>query len=127
MLRVASHYICADGCTYRLHYLELDNDGCVSGIYPFREEIARTIFVDGIVFPVLRKLAPNTAMLREQLIQLNTENPEAGYWGALVRLSVIGKCESDEPVDLFRLRGIHLVSPEFGANNGCSNCYIERL
>lgn len=52
MRRVASHYVYWNGL-FRMHYVELDDAGCLTGIYPLEGEIAGTEFYDGILFPVV--------------------------------------------------------------------------
>lgn len=51
MRRLASHYIWYKK-VYRLHYLEIDDEGCFQGIYPLKEEIAGTQFYNGILIPL---------------------------------------------------------------------------
>lgn len=46
MRRIASHYIYWRKW-YRMHYLELDAKGRLTGVYPLVQEIANTEFYDG--------------------------------------------------------------------------------
>ena len=52
MRRVASHYVYWNGL-FRMHYVELDDEGCLAGVYPLEGEIAGTEFYDGVLFPVV--------------------------------------------------------------------------
>lgn len=54
MRRIASHYIYWRQF-YRLHYVELNDNGVLAGIFPLEGEIAGTEFYDGILnlFPCL--------------------------------------------------------------------------
>lgn len=51
MRRIASHYIYWRKW-YRMHYLELDAKGRLTGVYPLVQEIANTEFYDGTLLPV---------------------------------------------------------------------------
>ena len=46
MRRIASHYIYWQKW-YRMHYLELDAEGCLVGVFPLEQEIANPDFYDG--------------------------------------------------------------------------------
>ena len=48
MRRVASHYIWFRQL-YRMHYVELDSQNRLVGIFPLSEEIAGTEFYDGLL------------------------------------------------------------------------------
>lgn len=48
MRRIASHYIYWRQF-YRLHYVELNDNGVLAGIFPLEGEIAGTEFYDGIL------------------------------------------------------------------------------
>ena len=52
MRRIASHYIYWRQF-YRLHYVELNDNGVLAGIFPLEGEIAGTEFYDGILILVL--------------------------------------------------------------------------
>lgn len=52
MRRIAAHYIYWKELL-PLHYIELDENDLFVGVFPLREEIERTEFRDGIVYPVL--------------------------------------------------------------------------
>ena len=48
MRRIASHYIYWRQF-YRMHYVELDDSGILTGVFPLEGEIAGTEFYDGIL------------------------------------------------------------------------------
>ena len=52
MRRIAAHYVWCKQ-VYRMHYIELDDNGVFHGVYPLNEEIAGTAFYDGVLVPVL--------------------------------------------------------------------------
>ena len=52
MRRIAAHYVWCKQ-VYRMHYIELDDNGAFHGVYPLNEEIAGTAFYDGVLVPVL--------------------------------------------------------------------------
>jgi hypothetical protein len=52
MRRIAAHYIYWKELL-PLHYIELDDNDLFVGVYPLCEEIAGTVFKDGIIFPTL--------------------------------------------------------------------------
>lgn len=56
MGKAAAHFIQCNHQTYRLHYLQWDHTGCLTGIYPLEEEIAALPFYNGTLIVV----APNT-------------------------------------------------------------------
>lgn len=127
MRRIAAHYIVCRENVFRLHYIELDNNGFIKDIYPLKQEIARTEFYDGILFPVLRASDRDAGWVKDCLSQQHLIYPEKDCFGLLELLDLASKEENKIPVDLFRLYGSGLASPEFGADNSCGNCYIERL
>ena len=51
MRRIASHYIYWRQF-YRMHYVELDESGILTGVFPLEGEIAGTEFYDGILILV---------------------------------------------------------------------------
>jgi len=62
MGKVASHFIwCADQI-YRLHYMEWDQNGRLSGIFPLLEEIAGVAFFNGTLVPILSTDLPKKDM-----------------------------------------------------------------
>lgn len=51
MRRFAAHFIRYKK-EYRLHYIEVDENGLFQGVYPLQEEISETQFLNGILVPV---------------------------------------------------------------------------
>ena len=127
MRRVASHYIYWRRL-YRMHYIELDDQGVFAGIFPLEQEIAGTEFYDGILIPV----AGSSEFLHCNAIQIpplcnsNSTAVEA-VLHKLEELCVSGGVEPGKPVRLLLLSGISLTASEFGANDGCCNGHIQRL
>lgn len=108
MRRIAAHYIyCRQ--VYRMHYLELDDDGRLLGIYPLTEEIAGTAFYDGVLIPLPSEVMPEYPFVWKE-------------WPTLTETVVPGT-----RVDLFRLRGIPLATAKLGTYDSRCNGYIERL
>lgn len=127
MKRFASHYILFENQKiFRQHVIELDDQGCISGIFPLTEEIAATSFFNGILFPVSqdRNLQPED--IRKHLSQHLQSGDINSIYECLSQSGII--CSSiEKPVVIFHLDGINLLSPELSTGNGCSNCYIQRL
>lgn len=109
MRRVAAHYVWCKQ-VYRMHYIELDDEGAFCGIYPLNEEIAGTAFYDGVLVPVL---SSEPAICFKQVVE---------FWPVLTEKIICG-C----PVSIYRLSGIPLASAKLGADYGCSDGHIERL
>ena len=126
MTRIASHYIYYD-VPYRMHYIELDEVNCIKGVYPFKEELAMTTFVNGIIFPILEAKANTAEEISLELIRLQTENPTASIFDLLEQIPSVAKSKDNEPVVLFKLNSCNLSSPKFSTDNRGSNGYIERL
>lgn len=127
MRRVAAHYLmCREG-VFRLHYIELNDLGYINGIYPLEQEIAGTAFYDGILFPVRQVVDMNAGSMYRELSRLHVIHPEKSCIGLLELLGLASVKGGSFPVDLFRIYGSGLASPEFGTDNGCGNCHIERL
>lgn len=109
MKRFAAHFVWYKQ-VYRMHYIELDDEGIFRGIYPLEEEIAGTAFYDGVLLPLL------------------SMEPVAGFseivdaWPDLT-----GKVIPGSLAHVYRLGGIPLASAKLGTDHGCSDGYIERL
>ena len=53
MKRFAAQYVfCSSGELLKLHYVELEEDNRLRGIFPLEKETAETVFYNGILFPV---------------------------------------------------------------------------
>ena len=70
MRRIASHYIYWRQF-YRLHYVELNDNGVLAGIFPLEGEIAGTEFYDGILI-----LVPIPALDSELQKMCQNKNPD---------------------------------------------------
>lgn len=93
-----------------MSYIELDGEGRLRGVYPLREEIAGTVFYDGVLIPVpLETYVPDAVMLVNE-------------WQTLTDMLTFGN-----RVAVYRLGGIPLASAKLGADHGGSDGYVERL
>lgn len=109
MRRIASHYIYWRKW-YRMHYLELDAEGCLVGIYPLVQEIAATEFYDGTLLP----------------LPIDAVFPGEGGFELARWLSVADRVVEGMPVSVYRLTHFSPTS-ELGADNSGGNCHIQRL
>lgn len=109
MRRIASHYIYWQKW-YRMHYLELDADGRLVGVFPLDQEIANTEFYDGTLFP----MPVDFSFKKDEFIP--------AQWMSEVDQIVEGK-----KVSVYRLIGFTPSASEFGAYNGGGDCHIQRL
>lgn len=111
MRRIASHFLYWRQL-YRMHYVELNDNGTFVRICPLEGEIAGTEFYDGtlLLLPVGTELS----------IDNFTRNQS--HW-----LALSDTLESGTPVQVFRLSGISLTTPELGTDYSSCNGYIERL
>lgn len=127
MRRVASHYIFWRRL-YRMHYVELDENGFLAGVFPLDGEMAGTEFYDGIVIPV----SSSFKLFRdEEMFDFQLADPDCRVMEIVAR-KLSEKCVSDQvepgkPVQLYLLGGIPLTTPEFGTNDGRCNGYVKRL
>ena len=128
MRRIASHYIYWRQF-YRLHYVELNDNGVLAGIFPLEGEIAGTEFYDGILI-----LVPIPAL--DAGVQENKRCREQGTFDmlpgeqladALERQGFTGIAEAGSPVCVLLLGGIPLATAKFGADDSRSDGYIQRL
>jgi hypothetical protein len=94
MRRIASHHIFWKQL-YRLHYIELSDDGAFFGIYPLCEETFATEFYDGLLLPTPLGILISHPLTTEQIRQSGiTENISTGDMIHLYRIhqGVIGRC-----------------------------------
>lgn len=127
MRRVASHYVYWNEL-FRMHYVELDDAGCLAGIYPLEGEIAGTEFYDGILFPVVEggKIfhADGTKIpCRWKCGSMPVESASDAYR----KLGLPQAAEIGKAAVLLLLGGVPLAAAEFGADDGCCDGYIQRL
>lgn len=129
MQRIAAHYIYCSR-VYRMHYLEVDDRGCLQGIYPLEEEIAGTAFYAGILIPV--PVNENYASA-EAFVYSVVKNPtlckgsKESVFKAFAESRITEDITPGTPVRLFLFHGISLTTPELGADNRSGNGYIQRL
>ncbi|RHO67795.1 hypothetical protein DW083_17010 [Parabacteroides sp. AF48-14] len=127
MRRVASHYIYWKQF-YRMHYVELDDKGVLTGVFPLEEEIAGTEFYDGILFPVVKTGEKFHA--HETKIPCPWNNNFMGMESGFDVCRELGLPQAagiGEPACLLLLNGISLTAAKLGTDDGCRNGYIKRL
>lgn len=122
MRRIASHYIYWKQF-YRMHYVELDDRGILTGVFPLEGEIAGTEFYDGILIPVPVPALDSGSQKRIAFDML----PGETLVDALERQGFTDVSEMGSPVCLLLLNGIPLATTKFGADDSRSNGYIQRL
>lgn len=110
MRRIASHYIYWKKW-YRMHYLEVDAKGRFVGVYPLEQEIAKTEFYDGTLI-----LVPADTVFPVEVGFVPTQ------W-----ISAADKVIKGTLVSVYRLTDFTPATSELGADNGGSNCHIQRL
>lgn len=127
MRRVAAHYIWYRQVC-RMHYLELDDKGCLSAIHPLVEEIAGTEFYDGILLPIPEKSSHTFEVNLHSFLEKGADLSEEGSVFLWIKHSKIWEAiAAGEPVRLFLLNRTNLAASEFGTDNGSGNCHIQRL
>ena len=125
MKRISAHYIYFPlGKTYKLHYVELDNNNRFKGVFPLEKEISETSFFTGILILLKENIAPSVLM--EDLTELNKCFLDKTIFELLDYLSFSKIKEKDE-VFIYLLDGIDLLTTKFGTNNCSRNSYIQRL
>jgi len=92
-----------------MHYVELEDDGTLSGIFPLQEEIANTAFYNGIVAVLPGDNVPGLYTVLSQ-------------WKSLT-----GNVKPGDAVAVCHLNGVSISAAELGAGDGGSNGYVERL
>lgn len=108
MRRLASHYIWYKQ-VYRLHYIEVDDDGGFVGVFPLKEEIAGTSFHDGVLVPLLSTDDTNT--------------PDSiKNWKNITK-----QIERGMVIHIYQLSGIDGTAAKFGTYNSGSHSNIKRL
>lgn len=110
MRRIGSHYIYWRKW-YRMHYLELDAKGRLTGVYPLVQEIANTEFYDGTLLPV-----PSDITF-----------PPVGVSSLAEWLAVTDSVTIDSLVQVCHLPRISPTTPELGADYSSGDCYVQRL
>lgn len=64
MRRIAAHYIFWKQLL-PLHYMELDDNNLLVGVFPLKEELAGTEFADGVVYPATEDMTDQITSLKE--------------------------------------------------------------
>lgn len=127
MRRIAAHYIYS-GRAYRMHYLELDEESRLRGIYPLTEEIAGTAFYDGILVPLP---ADERQPFGEAFLFSLKGSPsltcKEAVFEALAGHGITEGACPGVPVRVFLINGISLAASELGADNGGGNGHVQRL
>lgn len=127
MIQIAAHYIYYKA-PFRMHYIVLDDAKRVKGVYPFEEELAMTVFVDGLVFPVIESKASSAEDILQELIHLQMFHPAATVFDLLALMPfVVAAADTNESVVLFRVHGCNFSSPKFSTDNRGGDGYVERL
>ena len=109
MRRIASHYIYWQKW-YRMHYIELDADGRLVGVFPLEQEIAHTEFYDGtlIPLPVETSFSPDVPFSDDWLKEADV-------------VTVFSQ------VSIYQLPHVSPASAELGAHDSRCDCRIQRL
>lgn len=144
MRRIASHYIYWRQF-YRMHYVELDDSGILTGVFPLEGEIAGTEFYDGILILVpipvldarlkgnkryyLNSYSDTPFVIPSQVRERVAFDmlPGEQLADALERRGFTGIIEAGSPVCVLLLGGIPLTTAKFGADDSRSDGYIQRL
>ncbi len=108
MRRLAAHYVWFTDVLL-LHYIELADDGSLSGIFLLTEELAGTAFYDGVLIPLPAGYRPSPASL-------------VADWRRMT-----GELTPGSRVDVWRLSGLSAAAAKLGTGEGGSHCHIERL
>lgn len=127
MKRFASHYIFLK-TAFRLHYVEVDDNYLLEGVFPLDKELSSTAFYNGVIVVLPASSGLDEASLFEILVTLQKTAPQATVPELLGRYLIPwGETKHGQPVTLFLLHGITLPAAEFGTDYRGSNGYIQRL
>ena len=128
MKRFAAHYIALGKRNinkHKQHYLELDENNLVKGVFPLEKEIAGTVFYNGILFPVSMELKLQAAEILDTLQNLSRQHPDDSVFQILQRSGFV--CEDlSMPVQIFQLDGVDLVSMEHNIFNHVFSCLLVK-
>ena len=124
MKRLAAHYVLLpDDRLLKQHYVELDDENRLLGVFPLNKEIANTIFYNGILIIHLPP-APSQGGGDAE------ETRDATLWKErnTLRLPLLGRGPGGgEKVEIYLLTHIHLLPPKFTASDCRSHSHIQRL
>ena len=117
MKRFAAHYIyLGEENIYKQHYLELDENNLIKGVFPLEKEIAGTVFYNGILFPVSTEQNLQPTKILDSLQTLLQRYPADSVFQILQRSGFV--CENpDVPVQIFQIDGVDLVSLKYNILN----------
>lgn len=111
-----------------MHYVELDDAGRLVGVFPLKEELERTEFYDGLLFPVVEAAGKsfrhgipfpcpwNLDFLAKEV------SADAYRISGLPEPAGIG-----EKACLLLLHGYSPATAELGADHSRGNGYVQRL
>lgn len=107
--RFAAHYIWLGDRVHAMRFLEVDASGFLCGLYPLTEEIARTIFFNGVLVPLPASL-----------------EKEADFWIRQWR-QIPPVLFEKEPLGLYQLETIDLAAAKLGTDNSGRYRYVKRF
>lgn len=120
--RFASHYIYYNGKIYPLHYIEIDDSGCIKGVHPLMEEIAGTVFCNGFIIVVPKPISEEKLRTSWSVLQNVYSYTDLGE--ILIKEKFFLLASPAEQIILYQLKH---SSSEFSTCNGCSNGDIQRF
>ena len=127
MRRFSAHYIVFPVRNiHKLHYIELDDQAHLKSINPLTNEIANTLFYNGVLL-----IANATDIFSSKELGITMEIffeqfPEATLSEFMEYLQ-LSEVKEGSLVAVYHLDGIDLLSAKLRANNSGSNCHIQRL
>ena len=128
MKRIAAHKVCfAPQFIYHTSYAELSDDNKLLGVYPLQDEIAGTRFVNGAVLLVPERQYPSGCELESEIARIINSRERLPLTALLDGLGLFAPPAAGERCHILHLSGLNLSSSEFGANNGGSDRYVQRL
>lgn len=110
MRRIASHYIYWKQW-FRMHYIELNAEGQLIGVFPLDQEIAGTEFYDGTLL----------------LLPVGSDSPSDIFISRAKWLNKTETVSVGDQVLIYRLTCFTPATSELGTDNGCGDCHVQRL
>jgi len=131
MRRIAAHRIFpSDNHSLQgVHYLEVDEQNMLGGIYRLESESEAISFFNGTLFLTDASLSLSPLQLLEKFQQLQKEKPSLSAYQIMEvsGLVVNNPLQFAKPVDVFILDRVNLPSSKFRADNGSGYGHIQRL
>jgi hypothetical protein len=125
--RLAAHSVYwGSADVFKLHYIELDENQLITCIEPLENEIASTSFYNGILFVFPTGTFASVAELKERIQNIRQQFSSISVSELFQKLQT-EEIKRGEPVQIFHLDGIDLLSAKFRTSDGCGDCYIQRL